>query len=120
MADYLERKLRSDYARNGGNQGNRGNDYNKGNYNISGQYDNAGPNMYYPPMDSRPYPPTDMRNDFRGGDYNYPMDSRQGVKGTGPYGIGGSMYQGDRADFAYYPQNDMRGNDFNRGGNDYG
>lgn len=36
-----------------------------------------------------------MNNDNRN-DMN--MDSRRGVYGTGPYGVGGSMYRGDRMD----------------------
>ena len=122
MMDYLARKLGPDYAR--GNQGgdyNRGgdmnyparNDYGRGSYNVSGQYDNAGRDMNYPARgDMGQMPPMDMRND-----YGYPMDMRQGVKGTGPYGIGGSMHYGrrDRADAADYGC----GMDYNRGQGDY-
>ena len=117
MRDYLARKLNPDYARGGqgGDYARTGdmnypthNDYGRGNYNVSGQYDNAGRDMNYPAnVDMRMMPPMDMRND-----YGYPMDMRQGVKGTGPYGIGGSMYYGsrDRADMADY----NRGEDYHK------
>ena len=70
----------------------RGMDYGMGNYeaNIRGDYE----------------------SDYarRGGDYDdYETDGRRGVKGTGRYGIGGSMYRGrrdrsmgDYADYADY------------------
>lgn len=64
------------------------------------------------------------RNDRRGRDYarnerNMP-DGRQGVKGTGPYGIGGRLYYGrDRASGDYGM--DYRGGDYihDYGMNDY-
>lgn len=63
------------------------------------------------------------RYDRRGGDYaRYDRnheDGRRGVKGTGPYGIGGRLHYGrDRAsgDYGY---NDYKGGDYARG-NDYG
>ena len=89
MLDYLERRLYGDRA-----QGNPRNDY-------------AGRDMGYP-----------MRSDMagQGGDMGYPGDFRQGVKGTGPYGIGGSMYRGDRNMDRNDYAGDMRNNDFS----DYG
>lgn len=63
--------------------------------------------------------------DYRGrdyADYDYEMrDGRRGVKGTGPYGIGGRRYYGDRAmDGSDY---DMRGRDYayddNRAGGEW-
>lgn len=123
MMDYLERKLRgNDYGY--GSQG--GGDQGRGTYNISGGYDNR--DMNYPPRGDMNYPVRgDMyppHGDMRTmrGDMNYPMmnpmdcggypmDQRQGVKGTGPYGIGGSMHygRGDRADGAEYGYGDNRG-----------
>lgn len=38
-----------------------------------------------------------MGNDYDYDIDDYEMDGRQGVRGTGRYGIGGSMYRGDRA-----------------------
>lgn len=63
------------------------------------------------------------RDDRRGRDYaryNRNMsDGRQGVKGTGPYGIGGRLYYGrDRADNDY-ERMDYRNGNYMRG-NDYG
>ena len=103
MMDYLARKMRgNDYA-----YGNQGGDHNRGNYNISGNYDRAGGDMNYPADRDMGYPACgDMRND-----YGYGGDQRQGVKGTGPYGIGGRMYYGggdrmDNADYRYRGQGD--------------
>lgn len=115
MADYLARKMGYD------TRGYQGGDQRSGSYNISGQYGGDHRDMNYPIYnDMRGYPPMDNRGgynypmDGRGdynypmdgrGDYNYPMDMRQGVKGTGPYGIGGSMHYGrDRADMGDYNQ----------------
>ena len=112
MMDYLARKLcGSDYGPNYGDQG-------RGNYDISGNYDRAGGDMRYPSQGDMNYPMRngmgypmcgDMNYPMRGpgqGDfgYPYPADQRQGVKGTGPYGIGGSMHygRGDRMDNADY------------------
>ena len=121
MMDYLARKMRGgDYG-----PGNQSGDQGRGNYSISGTYDRAGGDMRYPSQGGMGYPPHrdmgypmhgdmnyprvdmgyPMCGDMRGsGDYNYPMDQRQSVKGTGPYGIGGSMYygRGDRMDNADY------------------
>lgn len=56
--------------------------------------------------------------DRRGGDmargYDYGMDERRGVRGTGPYGIGGRRYQGrDRRDNDYDYDFDRRRGDMN-------
>ncbi len=110
MMDYLARKIQGgDYG-----PGNQSGDQGRGNYNISGTYDRAGRDMRYPQGDMNypmhggmGYPMCgDMRGNQGQGDYVYPIDQRQGVKGTGPYGIGGSMYYGggDRmgnADYGY-------------------
>ena len=100
MADYLARKLYNDSGR--GNQSGDyrgGNDYARGGYD-SANYDMRGGDMNYPIRGGDFRDMADRGNDMRGGDYGYPMDYRQGVKGTGPYGIGGRMYYGsrDRAD----------------------
>lgn len=56
-------------------------------------------------------------------DYDYERDERRGVKGTGPYGMGGRRYYGgrDRAD-RDYDMNMSRSygdRDYERGGRDY-
>lgn len=68
-------------------------------------------------------------NDYeRRGDYDYERDERRGVRGTGPYGMGGSRYPGrDRNDYDYdrardynYDMNMSRSYgdmDYARGGN---
>lgn len=74
----------------------------------------------------------DRRDYEHGGDrrdYDYDRDERRGVKGTGPYGIGGRRYPGrDRSDYDYdrdrrdYDMNMSRsygGRDYERGGRDY-
>lgn len=63
------------------------------------------------------------RNDRRGRDYarndrNMP-DGRRGVKGTGPYGIGGRLHYGRDRAANDYGRMDYRGGDYMRG-NDYG
>lgn len=109
MMDYLARKMRG----NDFGYGNQGGDQGRGNYNISGNYDRAGGDMGYSSRGDMNYPgPRDMGYPMCGdmgyprNDMGYPMDQRQGVKGTGPYGIGGSMHYGrsDRAggvDYGY-------------------
>lgn len=106
MMDYLERKMYGDRVR-----GNQGGNYDRG---PQGNWDGG-----YPMHDQAGYPRMDC-NEYARGDMNYPMygdmnypvsrgdmldqrgyyvqpvDHRQGVKGTGPYGIGGSMYYGSR------------------------
>ena len=62
----------------------------------------------------------EYRSDYRGEDYDdygYETDGRRGVKGTGPYGIGGRRYYGrrDRAE-ADYDYDDM---DYDDGRYDY-
>lgn len=63
------------------------------------------------------------RNDRRGRDYaRYDRnreDGRQGVKGTGPYGIGGRLHYGRDRAANDYGRMDYRGGDYMRG-NDYG
>lgn len=57
-------------------------------------------------------------------DYDYERDERRGVKGTGPYGIGGRRYYGrDRADYDYDNDRNMSRSygdrDYARGDRDY-
>lgn len=64
-----------------------------------------------------PYGSRDPRKRDRAEDYEtYEEDGRQGVKGTGRYGMGGSRYYGDRA---YEPMT-MGRRDYNHEGEDYG
>lgn len=65
----------------------------------------------------------ESRGRGRDRDYDYERDERRGVRGTGPYGIGGRRYYGgrDRAD-RDYDMNMSRSyddRDYERGGRDY-
>lgn len=68
---------RMDYARRGGRRDYHGGGEYRGNMEYSGDYG--------------------MGDDYDYDMDDYEMDSRQGVRGTGRYGRGGSMYHGDRA-----------------------
>lgn len=61
----------------------------------------------------------EYRGDYAEYDDEARYDGRQGVKGTGRYGIGGSRYYGRRSDRAGSDYADYNDYDYARGGNDY-
>ena len=106
----MDRRMRDrDYRRGGGRS-----DYGRGQYEgeFRGDYESD-------------YARGGRGRGGRGGDYGYyddeaMYDGRQGVKGTGPYGIGGRRYSGSRGDRAGgdYGEYDYHGGEMRLGKHD--
>ena len=106
----MDRRMRDrDYRRGGGRS-----DYGRGQYEgeFRGDYESD-------------YARGGRGRGERGGDYGYyddeaMYDGRQGVKGTGPYGIGGRRYSGGRGDRASgdYGEYDYHGEEMRLGKRD--